>query len=134
MDSSLRLMLNDIPSNPYETAKRDSMLLETMGIMDDGSMMIKKDLSLTRASKLIKNCTALDHITKSDKILLWTHRHFLASLGTARCAVIGCSTLPAVLRSVDWTNSIHVEEIHHLLYRWVRNKKYKVQIKKVLLY
>ena len=116
-------MLNDIPSNPYETAKRDSMLLETMGIMDDGSMMIKKDLSLTRASKLIKNCTALDHITKSDKILLWTHRHFLASLGTARCAVIGCSTLPAVLRSVDWTNSIHVEEIHHLLYRWVRNKK-----------
>ena len=115
-DSSLRLMLSDVKTDPYENAKRDSMFVKKKSSLLSSS---EPPLSVDLIKRLMQRCTALDDVTTEDKRMLWRHRHELASLGEqVISSSIGHSTLPAVLRAVDWTDSTHVNEIHHLLYRW----------------
>lgn len=114
LNSSLRLIFKELSMDPYANARRDSHFMASGKRMQDSRLSSPEQIS-----QLMQRCTAIDRLTDEDKSMLWLHRQTLATLGEEIInKSIGSSTLPAVLRAVDWTNPKHVEEIHHLLYRW----------------
>jgi len=96
----------------FETFSAPLVLPEAFGVVTDGTSADPQRMPSPEVIKRLKVLIEQDplaELTKEDKAIIWTHRHFILSSPIA---------LPKFLQSVSWADHRQVQEMHALLGRW----------------